>query len=200
MGIVAQQVAAAAELEAIYRLRYAVYIEELGNRHPLADAERRRLRDAMDDAAPIVVGAYTDSELIGTVRFNAIAACARDALTFHQIPDGYFADGDRRFVASMLIVARRFRSSPVVVHLCREATRLLAEAGALSLHLYGESHNIELYERMGASASWDRPLQHPIYRQVFPARFDANAEPRRGFYKRMLRARNSCSASASAAN
>lgn len=189
MAITAHLVSDATELWQVYRLRYEVYIEELGNRHPLADAERRMLRDAMDDAAPIVIGAYDNAALVGTLRLNAIADCPREALTFHQIPEGYFMEGRRRFVASMLIVERRYRSSSVILYLCREAARRCRERGIISLHLFGESHNVKLYERMGFSVRWDQPMRHPIYREVYPAEIDDSRHRNGAFYHRVLKAK-----------
>jgi hypothetical protein len=185
MAFTAHRVSTPNELQQIYRLRYDVYIDELSNRHPLADHAQRQLRDTLDDAAPVVIGAYDDGKLVGTVRFNAIADCPREMLTFHQIPNAYYDQAARRIVASMLIVGRRYRATTAVVHLCRAAARVSREKEVLSVHLFGESHNAKLYERMGFAVGWDRPLSHPIYREVFPAELNAQASASGTFYHRV---------------
>jgi ribosomal protein S18 acetylase RimI-like enzyme len=157
------------DLEQIYRLRYAVYIAELGNQHPLADHTRQTLRDRLDDASPVIVGVFADGCVVGTLRINRIMDCPRDALAYHQIPEALFAEGDRHLVVTMLIVAPEHRSSPAIFHLCRKATQFYLESGASSFRLYAEPHNLALYERMGFSVDWERPMDHPLYRKVYPA-------------------------------
>lgn len=124
--------------------------------------------------------------MVGTFRINSLADCPRELLTYHQIPETHFADGDRRVVASMFIVDRHYRSTSVAVRLMSAAARLFHAKDGLSFHLYGERHNAALYARAGFSVGWDRPMRHPVYREVFPAVVDMRQQPDQGFYRRFL--------------
>ncbi|MGE5700970.1 MAG: GNAT family N-acyltransferase [Clostridia bacterium] len=60
-----------AEKEAIYQLRYQVYIEELGKEFDRIDHENKRLVDALDGVGKtILFYAKKEDEIIGTVRLN----------------------------------------------------------------------------------------------------------------------------------
>jgi predicted GNAT family N-acyltransferase len=59
-----------ADLEAVARLRYEVYIAEQGKPYPEADHSKRLLTDALDDADPDIVIVEADGQPVGTVRCN----------------------------------------------------------------------------------------------------------------------------------
>ncbi len=57
------------ELESVYRLRYQVYVEELGATMEYADHQQKVLHDEWDKTADII-GAWQDEVLVGCVRLN----------------------------------------------------------------------------------------------------------------------------------
>ncbi len=71
-----------AERQEVYRFRYAVYVEEMGKSPPDANHERRELTDRFDASASLYVLRDGDGALVGTLRFNRLAALAsaREAL------------------------------------------------------------------------------------------------------------------------
>lgn len=83
-----------AEREAIYRLRYEIYVEEMNIFGDGADHAQRRLEDANDATARLMYAAI-DGEVVGSMRLNFGADAADlDAL----ITQGYVFDcapGDR---------------------------------------------------------------------------------------------------------
>lgn len=59
-----------AEREAIFRLRYAIYVEEMGRRQRYADPVARRIEEPLDEHG-VLLGAWDErGELVGTVRNN----------------------------------------------------------------------------------------------------------------------------------
>lgn len=62
---------AEADREAVYRFRYAIFVEEMGRRPPEADHERGRLTDVLDRTAHILA-AWDGDELVGTLRTNFV--------------------------------------------------------------------------------------------------------------------------------
>jgi hypothetical protein len=66
-----REVADEKELQAIYRLRYRIYVEEMGRRHSHADPLQRILREPLDEKA-IHVAAFRDGlqRPLGALRMN----------------------------------------------------------------------------------------------------------------------------------
>jgi hypothetical protein len=64
-----------ADYEAIYRLRYDIYVEEMGYRFPGVDDLGRRLVEPFDRPTRLLM-AEEDGALVGTVQFNLGRECA----------------------------------------------------------------------------------------------------------------------------
>lgn len=62
----------AEDLEAIYRLRYKVYVEEMARNQPHADHAGRRITDELD-ATGIVFGLASEGAWVGTMRLNRVS-------------------------------------------------------------------------------------------------------------------------------
>lgn len=60
------------ELHAIYRLRYQVYVEEIGAEMEYADHQAKKLCEPWD-ASGENIGAWLEGQLVGCVRFNSAA-------------------------------------------------------------------------------------------------------------------------------
>lgn len=61
-----------AELQAIYRLRYQVYVEELGATMEYADHSTQELCEPWDETGENI-SAWQEGRLVGCVRFNSAA-------------------------------------------------------------------------------------------------------------------------------
>ena len=60
----------AEQREAIYALRYAIYVEEMGKSPPAADHQRRWIRDALDATAQLYALHDAEGALVGSLRVN----------------------------------------------------------------------------------------------------------------------------------
>ena len=60
--------------EAIYALRYVIYVEEMGKSPPDANHDRRVLMDRFDATARLYVLRDGEGALVGTARVNHLAA------------------------------------------------------------------------------------------------------------------------------
>ena len=58
-----------AEREAVYRLRYEVYVEERGAYKDVADHKNRLLSDALDPTGRLLYGKVGE-EVVGSLRLN----------------------------------------------------------------------------------------------------------------------------------
>ena len=97
-----------ADYEAIYRLRYEIYVEEMGYAFPGVDHHRRRLAEPFTRKTRLLM-AEEDGKLVGTLQFNWGTECG-------------FTDGERQiyrlsdFIAVVgdedMMIASRFMTPP----------------------------------------------------------------------------------------
>ena len=66
--------------EAIYALRYVIYVEEMGKSPPAADHQRRWIRDGLDATALLYAVQDEAGALVGTLRLNRLSDL-RDPIT-----------------------------------------------------------------------------------------------------------------------
>jgi len=155
------------DFEAIYRLRYDVYVTELGYSQRHADHVRRRIVEPMDNGASLL-GAFDGSVLVGTLRTNYAKNSSlgiyedlfdlRRAKHFHPAQTS---------ITTKFIVAREHRGTHLAIRLATETYKL------------GRSHGIEFnfidckptlapfFEFLGYR-SIGAPLRHPEYGEVLP--------------------------------
>src|SRR6266581_4779607 len=99
------------ELQQVYRLRYKVYVEEMGLNPAEADHRRRIITDSLD-ATGRILAAFSEGEVVGTIRLNL----ARDTdmgewrEIFQMDRFGPFFP-ERVSMTTRLVVASQFRNS-----------------------------------------------------------------------------------------
>ncbi len=137
------------ELEAIYRFRYAIYIEEMGKPMPGADHERRELRDELDARATQLF-VKRDGEIAGTVRivWGADGIPANYAGWYGLEQFMGFSSAAFSFTGRMM-VAQKHRNGPLSMALAKEAYRLGCERGIAFDFIHTTPPLIPLFERLG---------------------------------------------------
>lgn len=164
------------DLIEVYRLRYSVYITELGNVVPDADHQQGLLSDNSDRKSADILGAYCDDKLCGTVRFNPLNEYHRDELPFHRVPEFCWDHPEQTAIISMLVIHPKWRRSKAYISLFREGVRLQLEHGRLNCLLYAEPDNAALYAKSGFKYLSQEPISHPLYRDVLPMILSAGDE------------------------
>ena len=91
------------ELDLIARLRYRVYVDEMGKPYPHADHRRERLTDPLDSVSDIL-GAFDDEGLFGTVRCTSATQPALHDIYGDPLALNLWAD----VTPSALVVCSRF--------------------------------------------------------------------------------------------
>lgn len=149
-----------AEREAIFRLRYQIYVEEMRIFTGIADHERRMLTDA-HDATGRLIYATVDDEIVGTMRLHL----GGDAPFSDEFEETYGLERFRPAVddAQMLILTRfmvrpEYRGTPLAFHLIGETGRVALEEGAQLAFCDCQTHLLRYYHRMGF-----RSYECPIY-------------------------------------
>jgi hypothetical protein len=151
-----------AEREAVYRLRYEIYIEQCGYRFPADHANRQVYQPELDDQATIL-GAFVDGRLVGTSR--VVWGGNQEFTDDLRVPFGLDAylrvvDPDRIQIA-MVVAILQAHAGAVATPLFLENARIGVARGVLVSLLVCQPHHVRLYERLGALSS-GHPLTYPM--------------------------------------
>ena len=122
LGTEVRTASTADEREQIYRLRYEVYVEELGQLYAdVADHDRRLLYDPVDDVARLVM-AVVDGRVVGTLR----VVVGADGPVPQSIYDEFHLDRfvdlvsvERMVFMSRFLVGSEYRRTDVTIELMR---------------------------------------------------------------------------------
>ena len=160
------------EKEAVYRLRYDIYVEEMGRFRGLADHAGRRLVEPEDATARIFYGAEPDGTVVATMRLCWGGDAPFSQRLIEQLParavpgrDGARADRDRRARHGHPAAARERRS------IARSATSRGAFASEKRIELiFGacEPHLLSLYVGQGARTFSKKNINSPEVGFVIP--------------------------------
>jgi hypothetical protein len=137
-----------AEREAIYQLRYQIYVEELGCAPEFADKERQALSEPIDSWAHNFY-ALLDGEIVGAVRRNL----RRDGPLEHE--KLYDFDRFKPYypeqvsMSTKLVISPRKRGSLVLKQLCLKNYEFGQQQGIKFDFLDCWPHLINLYEHLG---------------------------------------------------
>ena len=137
------------EWKRIFRFRYAIYIEEMGKPMPGADHEQRMLRDDFD-ARSSQLYIERDGDIAGVLRI----IWGRDGLPPAYV-NWYGLDRFQQFSPSeisftgRMMVAEKYRSSPLAASLAREAYRLGRERGVAFDFIHTTPPLVPFFERLG---------------------------------------------------
>jgi hypothetical protein len=157
-----------AEKEEIFRLRYNVYIEEMGGgrRHTEADGSKRQLRDDLD-AHAVHFYAKQNDEVVGCVRTNLRRDGPLECEEFFQMQHLTGAYPDHVSMTSRLALHPKVRGSHLLMQLA---------CAVIQHHYENEIHYdfldchvrlLPLYSRLGYRLY--RPgFRHPKYTYVIP--------------------------------
>ena len=157
-------VTTAAERRAVARLRYEVYVEELGRVQPSADHVARELHEPLDEQGFIIADFDADGRAIATLRVNPTDA---PALAFRELygwDERERAHPGATCVASKLVVDRAHRGTSLSIKIMRVGTTEILRRGWRFAFLDANDHLVPLYTRMGFIARARR--QHPLYGSV----------------------------------
>ena len=167
---------------AVYRLRYDVYVAEMGRYRAAADHERRLLVEPEDATARIFYAA-PEGEVVATVRLSwgGDAPFSARQIEHYQLepflaelPPEAIAVGERGMVVA------RLRGSPVYEQLAVASQRFLQEKRVQLLFGACEPHLLSLYLGRGSRPYAKRNINSPEAGDVareFRRRYHRNPDP-----------------------
>lgn len=158
----------AADREAVYRLRYRVYVEELGFRQAYADHGRKIVQDRLD-AAAVVLLAEVGGEVVGTVRTNVASngdlGRYAELHRLHELRDVALSQVT---MTSKLIVDERYRQGRIARRLAHAIFGVGVSCGVLVDFIDCEARLLPLYERLGYRRTSEEPFEHPELGPRYP--------------------------------
>lgn len=140
------------ERAGVYRLRYEVYVEEMGRYRSIADHQKGHLVEPEDATARLFCGTDDDSNVVATMRVN----WGGDAPFNERIVDQYDLqpfldriDADQIIVGERFMVARSHRGTDLILRLFHTYMRLVNEKRIQLIFGDCEPHLLNLYLGMG---------------------------------------------------
>ncbi len=139
----------AEELDAVARLRYQVYVNELGRRPEGCDDDLQRLVDP-EDVYSIVLAAYDHDKVVGTFRITPVDQL-EESSAWRELYDNdkFPVEANQQFIFSRMIVTNDFRGKGLAAEFFRTAFDCIRQAGGELAFLHCQSHLVSLYEVMG---------------------------------------------------
>ena len=140
-----------AEREAIYRLRYEIYVEEMHVFNDIADHERRMLYGENDNNAWLMYAKIGD-ELIGSLRLNlGKYGCFSDELedTYDLQRFRKAIDDDQLLVLTRFMVRKAYRGSQISYRMIEEVAEICKREKIEVAVCDCQPHLVRYYQRMG---------------------------------------------------
>ncbi len=150
-----------AELEAIFRFRYEIYVEEMGRKQKYADQVARRITDPLD-ANGWNVGAWRDGQLVGVVRTNPFDDPVTD-----EYAALYKVKSDTRnnaVIVTRLMTAPSIRKSDLATRLAVDCHKRICLAGRRDVYIDCNDYLVRWFESLGFRA--EREVEHLEYGTV----------------------------------
>ncbi len=139
----------AEELDAVARLRYQVYVNELGRRPEGCNDELQSLKDP-EDAYSIVLAAFDHEQMVGTFRITPVDQLDKDSSWRELYENKKFpVEPSQQYVFSRMIVTNGYRGKGLAADFFKTAFDCIREAGGELAFLHCQSHLVSLYEVMG---------------------------------------------------
>jgi Cyclic nucleotide-binding domain len=153
-----------AEKEAVYRLRYDIYVEEMGRFRGLADHAGRRLIEPEDATARIFYGAEADGTVVATLRLSwgGDAPFSKRLIESYQLAP-FLAEmaPERIAVGERGMVTPRLRGSEIYRELGLFSRRFTSEKRIELIFGACEPHLLSLYVGQGARTFSNKNINSP---------------------------------------
>ncbi len=165
------QAETAEELEAVYRFRYRIYVEEMGRVQHDADHEARRICDFLDHGA-INLAAWQGDEVVGAFRVNlSVRGSLGYYEDFYQMGQAGTDHPLRTSIATRAMVAKRLRCTDVAVRLCVAAFDVAVQHDVRWCFMDCNDYLVRFFTALGF-VEYLSPKVHKEYGEVHLMRLD----------------------------
>lgn len=152
--------------EQVYRLRYEIYIEEMGRTQTYADHERRMITEPFDDTAHLLL-AENDENPVGTARINFRKEGSLECEELYDLDQfgPYFPAAIS--MTTKLMIREAARGSGLAGKLAMAAYRMARENETLLDFIDSKPHLVRLYQQMGYRF-YKENINHPDFGTSVP--------------------------------
>ncbi len=155
-----------AELDAVYRFRYEVYVEEMGRRQHYADHEQRRIVDPLDDNCDQLYAAWQDGEVVGTVRSNFLRSNdIGEYYDYYRVGDLPDIESTGISITTRLMIHPRYRGGTLGMRLACRTYQDALPAGITTDFIDCNAHLVPYFTGLGY-VRHRTDLVHPEYGPV----------------------------------
>ncbi len=169
MGISIREAVSSEDREAVYRLRYEIYVEEMGRKQTFADHERRRVEEPFDEGALLLM-AEEDGRIVGTLRCNMRRNGPLECEELYDMEKFAPFYPDAVSMTTKLMVRQSHRNSSATGLLVTSAYDRMRSQGIRLDFIDTNPHLVRLYQQMGYRMYKDN-INHPDYGSVIPMVF-----------------------------
>ncbi len=137
--------------QAVYRLRYDVYVEEMGRYHSIADHDNRRMIEPYDEYSRLYL-AVEDGEVVGTMRLTWGADASFPERMVGQYDLAPFLDTippEQLIVSERFMVTRPWRGTDLLFRMFSTYLEFVNENRIQLVFGDSEPHLLSLYQGMG---------------------------------------------------
>ena len=159
----------AAELQAVHRLRYEIYVEEMGRPQPHADHQNRRITDDLD-AHGHTLGIEADGELAGTLRLNLMVDGIGKYEDLYRLGDLPHSERKPHMIVTALMLRASVRATGAMGMLFRAVYAHARTLGAEICWIDCNPPIVPLFEHYGFKPITTLP--HPLFGHVHLMRLD----------------------------
>ncbi len=151
--------------DAIFRLRYLVYVEEMHRSQRYADHERKLITDPLD-ATAVLLGLWDDDACIGTVRSNKLRdSYVGEYCDLYGLGELSPADVAVTSITTRFMIARPYRHTRLTLRLVVANYDIGIDEGIAYDFMDCNHHRTRTFEKLGYKIH--RPsVQHPEYGDV----------------------------------
>jgi GNAT superfamily N-acetyltransferase len=150
---------------AVFRLRYDVYVNEMGRTQRYADHSQCQVEEPMDTSGH-VVAAFSGADIVGTVRSNLLRLTSSSGVYEDLYDFAALQPAAREYTSltTKLIVHRDFRNTSLALQLARAAYKYGLANGVEEDFIDCNAHLVHFFERLGYTPV--KPITHPEYGEV----------------------------------
>lgn len=149
MGTIIKRIESEEEFEAVARLRYEIYAEEMGKTPVGTDHSHRRIVDDLDRTS-VICAAFDEGNLVATGRISPVQSLALDNpwRAFYDIGRAPVPE-EKQVIFSKLMTKRAYRGTMVIPQLLIAAYEHFRAEGAEVMFMHCAPSLVPMYEVLG---------------------------------------------------
>ena len=169
MPIAVREAVSPEDRAAVFRLRYEIYVEEMGRKQTFADHDRRTVEEPFDEGALLLM-AEDDGRIVGTLRCNMRRNGLLECEELYDMEKFAPFYPETVSMTTKLMVRQSHRNTSATGLLVTNAYDKMRSQGIRLDFIDTNPHLVRLYQQMGYRMYKDN-INHPDYGSVIPMVF-----------------------------